>query len=298
MAYPHYNPAGVLTEKVDANGTTSTYGLNDNNRIHTITATQNGTTLQSTTISYEPGSDLRTTATVDGISTVFDYDTAGRLHRRTDTVDGKDFTVVYDYDTRDNLTEITYPSGRHVHIDPDNENRIQRVSNGVTDETYASEFQYEPSGALKQYCAGNGILTTLTYDPQRQWLNSLVVRSGATRLDFGYSYDHVGNITDIVDHARAEWTQHFGYDALDRLTAASSAGAYGPLAYTYDPHGNRQTANGGTYSYDPSNLYLRASAPPRRRTSAPLLPSRHHEQRAAAERQGNLPEGNTEHGRT
>jgi YD repeat-containing protein len=254
VEYTQYNPAGVLTEKVDANGTSFTYGLDDNNRIRTITATQGGTTLQSTAITYEPGSDLRKTATVDGITSVFDYDTAGRLHQRTDTVDGKDFVVVYDYDTRDNLTGITYPTGRHVTIDYDTENRIQRVANGLTDETYATDFQYEPSGALNQYRAGNGVLTTLTYDPQRQWLNSLVVGTGATRLDFGYSYDPVGNITDIVDHARAEWNQHFDYDALDRLTSAA-AGSYGTLAYTYDPHGNRQTANGGVYSYDPSNLF-------------------------------------------
>jgi hypothetical protein len=140
-------------------------------------------------------------------------------------------------------------------MDYNDQNQITRVYNvGLTVTKYASEFQYEPSGALKQYRAGNGVLTSLTYDPNRQWLNTLVVGSGASRLDFTYGYDHDGNIKDNTDGTRGQWTQHFDYDELDRLTSAS-AGSYGTLGYGYDPHGNRQTAGGTTYTYDPGNLF-------------------------------------------
>ena len=46
-------------------------------------------------------------------------------------------------------------------------------------------------------------------------------------------------------------SQTFGYDNIDRLTSAI-AGSYGSLTYLYNAHGNRQTAGGVTYTYDPN----------------------------------------------
>jgi RHS repeat-associated protein len=85
--------------------------------------------------------------------------------------------------------------------------------------------------------------------------------------DLAYSFDRVGNITEIVDNgAGFSETQCFSYDPLDRLltgytttnTCTGSGDGQGPspfdVAYTYDPIGNITTATGtgtinGDYTY-------------------------------------------------
>ena len=84
VQHTHYFADGVLERKVDANGTVFVYGYDDNRRVTQITATP----AQVTTFTYEPGSDRRATATVDGVTTGWTYDAVGRLATRTDTVDG------------------------------------------------------------------------------------------------------------------------------------------------------------------------------------------------------------------
>jgi hypothetical protein len=49
-------------------------------------------------------------------------------------------------------------------------------------------------------------------------------------------------------------SQTLTYDALDRLWTA--IGPYGSFAYAYDPHGNWQTANSTTYTYEMGTLRL------------------------------------------
>jgi YD repeat-containing protein len=246
VTYTNYESDGLLQRKVDANGTAFVYAYDHNRRVREITATPVSGPSQVTTFTYELGSDLRATATVDDATTVWTYDSAGRLATRTDTVDGRAFTVTYAYDAMDNIKRITYPSGRLIAYEYDTENRIARVFNAFTDATYADQFTYHPSGAVATYRAGNGLVTTLTYHQARQWLDTIAVGPNGSVLDLDYSYDEIGNISEILD-ARAGMSQTFGYDALDRLTTAQ--GSYGALTYTYDAHGNRQTENGVQLTY-------------------------------------------------
>ena len=246
VQHTHYFAGGVLERKVDANGTVFVYAYDDSRRVTQITATPASGPAQVTTFTYEPGSDRRATATVDGVTTAWTYDAVGRLAMRTDTVDGLAFTVTYAYDAQDNLASVTYPSGRQVGYAYDPLSRITRVFNVATDVTYDDQFTYHPSGALASYRAGNGVVTTLTYHPTRQWLDRLEVGTAGALLDLDYAYDGVGNITGIAD-PRPGLSQTFLYDPLDRLTSAQ--GGYGTLSYTYDAHGNRQTANSLTYGY-------------------------------------------------
>jgi YD repeat-containing protein len=66
-----------------------------------------------------------------------------------------------------------------------------------------------------------------------------------------YGYDPNRNLTSITGTNTTWYNQTFGYDVLNRLTAA--AGRYGSIAYTYDDVGNRLTRNtngiGESYTY-------------------------------------------------
>jgi len=60
--------------------------------------------------------------------------------------------------------------------------------------------------------------------------------SVGTLENFAYTYDPVGNITQIQDAVTSE-TQAFGYDARDRLTSATVTNGPAPYSesYTYNP---------------------------------------------------------------
>jgi len=248
-----YDPAGVLTQTTDAKGTQFVYTHDGNDRIQSMAGGG-----QTTLITYEPDSDNRRTASVGGVSTDFQYDPAGRRDRRTDTLDGKTFRTTHEYDGNDRVRAIEYAtatgtSRRRVGVEHDAEGRITRIFEGA--QTYASAFTYHPSGAVLTYTGGNGVVNAFTFDPQRYWPTSL--SAAGWQLQY-QNYDGVGNVRTITD-SRPTYTQTFTYDVLDRLETAT--GIYGLATYAYDGHGNRTTAGGTTYTYDPATLRLTQQGP-------------------------------------
>ena len=234
--YTVYDGAGLLLNKTDAQGTLFQYAYDGNGRLTSITAGA-----QATAIIYEPGSDNRALTTVDGVTSAFTYDFAGRLRSRSEIVDGRAFDVLFTYDGNDNIQEIAYPSGRRIGYLYDSENRMTRVFNAYTQQIYASNFDYHPSGGIQQYLTSNGVQTLIGYHPTRYWASSI----DAGQLHLGYQYDLVGNVLSMLD-SRANMSQTFTYDVLDRLKTVSSAG-YPSMVFAYDAHGNRVTTNGEVY---------------------------------------------------
>ena len=242
--YDDYDAAGNLKHKSDANGNGTTYAYDDNNRLTGVNAGD-----RVTTITYETGTDNRATANVGPVQTRFDYDAGtGRLSRRRDTIDGVEYRTSFEYDKNDNVTTLTYPTGRIVRYHYDTENRIDHVWEDLRE--YATGFSYHPSGALAEYTAGNGLKHEFTYDPNRYWVTRI---QAGNLLDLAYSlYDGVGNVKTI-DDARAGMGQTFQYDALDRLKSAS--GWYGVAEYDYDVHGNRKTLSNADPNVDGYDYY-------------------------------------------
>ncbi len=64
-------------------------------------------------------------------------------------------------------------------------------------------------------------------------------------LNSTYTYDNVGNITEI-DDTNDNYDQTFIYDDLDRLTAQTNTGS---ASCTYNEIGNMMSKNGSTYIY-------------------------------------------------
>jgi YD repeat-containing protein len=239
-----YDAAGVLATSTDAKGTVTTYAYDGNDRMRTATA---GSVV--TTTGYELGSDYRAWTSNGSVTATFVYDTAGRLERRQDAIDGKLFSSRFEYATDDALSAIVYPSGRRIEYARDSEGRIMGVSEPAAGRDHAFGLTYHPSGALQTFTAGNLIQTQIGYDPQRYWVRSIT--SGTLQLTYD-NYDAVGNVGIIGDPRFG--AQTFTYDELDRLFTA--VGAYGSIGYEYDVHGNRQTGFGSTYQYEPGTLRL------------------------------------------
>jgi RHS repeat-associated protein len=237
VTYLH-DDAGRLERKTDALSTQTAYVYDANDRLESVTAGS-----RQTTLTFETGSDNLKTMTVAGVATEFSYDAAGRVWKRTDTLDSQTFTTTYTYDTLDRVDTITYPSGRVVGYDYDTASRVTRVFDPVTNADFAHTFSYHASGAVAGFTAGNTTTTTQGYDANRYWVTSIT--SGPLQLAYD-DHDAVGNVERVTD-SRSGHTQTFGYDALHRLTSAS--GIYGPKGYTYDAHGNPLT--GFTYGSNP-----------------------------------------------
>jgi hypothetical protein len=171
----------------------TTYAYDANNRIQSIS-----TGSRLTAFGYESGSDNQQWTSsgrigvpdnfIGSIDHLFAFDEAGRLASRTTLLDGKVFTTHFEYDGNDALIAINYPTiggianRRIVAYGLDAERRITRVFDNTTGRVYATDFAYHPSGGLTSYIAGNGLSTTIAYDPARYWITS--VHSGALQLEY------------------------------------------------------------------------------------------------------------------
>src|SRR5258708_39309325 len=140
--------------------------------------------------------------------------------------------------------------------------KVQRKENtdlGFTD--VVTSFQYSPTEQLTTTSYNNGALTTNFYDATKLYrLSSKVttIAAASHAQDLSYTYDNVGNISQIVDASATDTskTANYGYDDLYSLTSATITGvATGQTAYTenygYSSIGNITSKTGqGNYSYD------------------------------------------------
>ncbi|HEX5069642.1 MAG TPA: hypothetical protein VFV78_05440, partial [Vicinamibacterales bacterium] len=242
-----YNSDGLLASKTDALSQTTTFGYDANHRLTSVNAPG---TSDDVAFTYD-GSDNRLTATASGSSTTFSYDNAHRLVSRADVINGHTFTTGFEYDGRDNLTKITYPSGRAIQYNYDYANRITQVYSGTT--VYADDLAYHATGALSGATFGNDTTETLT-------LNSRFRPEHLTSgpLDVTYTYDAAGNVS-AIDDARSGFDSGFEYDHLDRLIEATG---YGAGTFDYDAQGNRtaKSVQSGSVTYTYSSTTNRLTS--------------------------------------
>ncbi|MBM4146703.1 MAG: hypothetical protein FJ240_10620 [Nitrospira sp.] len=245
-----YDAAGNLISKTDATGVTITYTYDALKRLTTINYPD---TTQNINYTYDSTGKVLTMTDQSG-TTTYTYDNSNRLISETKSIDGKSFTNTYTYTTGGSLSSITYPGGRTVSYNKDNNGRIINVTEtkGGATKDVITNITYNTNSAVSSLTYGNGIVTTKTYD-SRGSLNSLNI---GTLKELSYTRDNVGNITAINDFLDQTKTKTYAYDAIYRLTQAT--GPWGSINYSYDPVGNRtvETASAGTtnYSYDANKL--------------------------------------------
>lgn len=186
-----------------------------------------------------------------------DFDAAGRVVRKTRSLDGRDYTFLYAYDAADRLLGVTYPDGDVVGDDPS----TAAVESGA--------YAYDGAGRLKSipglvtavtYDAGdrplvrqnaNGTVSTRTYNAKREWVDSLRTDRGTASLqNLGFTHDASGKVTKTTGATWGEsWT--FAYDGRARLTKATIDGSPADeQTFGYDKADNL-TSNSrlGTYQY-------------------------------------------------
>ncbi len=160
----------------------------------------------------------------NGRITVLGYDARGRLaHSSTGSE-----TNHYRYDANGNLQQVSYANGAVFSYGYDDAHRLVRIEDG---EGNWIRYTLDPAGnrtAETVYDRGSNVV----YQHRREFdtLNRLWKDIGAYNQTTVYSYDHVGNVTQVSDAAGSSVNQ---YDALNRLIRHTAADN-GVSDYDYD----------------------------------------------------------------
>jgi RHS repeat-associated protein len=139
------------------------------------------------------------------------------------------------YDALNRPVELTTPDAGVVRPTYNEANLLERVDVRLRGEpavtSFVTEVDYDAKGRRQTMGFGNGVRTRYQYDPRTLRLARMETARGAKLLqDLEYTYDPVGNVTHIKDHAqqeiyfrnkRVEPSNDYAYDSLYRLIEAT-----------------------------------------------------------------------------
>jgi YD repeat-containing protein len=266
-----YDAAGNLLTQMDAKSQTTTYTYDALNRVTLITFHDGSK--QAYAYDVGPNAKGRLTSITETnpanqVTSVIAYahDLHGRVTSETRTVAGVQYVLGYRYDSAGRLDQLTYPSGRTVNYSFDGLGRVSAVITAKPAEqaqNVVTNVTYHPFGGVKAYTLGNGQVYIRGVD-----LDGRIASYTLGSQSFAIGYDAASRIIFISDIGNPANSNTYGYDELDRLTAAVLPGT--PYAYTYDAVGNRtsRTAGSSTDTYVNSSTSNRiASITP---TSGPV----------------------------
>ena len=280
-----YDAAGNLLSRTDSRGVLAQHSYDNLDRLTSTVLSQPGQanqtygwTYDQTGGMYTNGMGRLTSITFPEGSSSYAYDAQGRitLARQilTPNASANPQAVVqytsYAYDSAGNLTSLTYPSGRVLNITYAN-----GLPTGLTlaGSTLISDLQFAPFGGPQSWnwvMAGGRIAHARVFDtsgrlvryPLGEHLRDLNY-DAANRIS-GYTH-YVAATGATTGSSAPAHNQQFAYDALGRLTQATTSQA--TWSYTYDANGNRTSVaiNSGTpntYTVDPGSNRLTKLATP------------------------------------
>ncbi|HEV3481437.1 MAG TPA: hypothetical protein VGR97_03825, partial [Candidatus Acidoferrales bacterium] len=266
-----YDSFDNLLYRTDARGVLTSYGYDGLNRLTGISynvinapgvpATASVGLIYGTNAAQFNNGRLITMT--DGVgSENYSYNSLGQLTQLQKVMGTTTYTTGYAYNVANELTQITYPSGRVVQQSVDPIGRLCEVAPSTTGcgsaaSPFATGFGYNAASLTTGMKYGNGVYASFGFSPDRLQLSCLdystTNRNGTCTHDstskFGltYSYGSAGSnngqISSITDYMQSGRSATYTYDSLYRLTNAATSGstsypAWG-LSESYDRYGNR-----------------------------------------------------------
>ena len=235
-----YDAAGQLIERTDPVGHRAVYTYDDAGRrteVRHYQASDPDTPERTVTFTHDERGRL--SGYDDGVmSGEYDYDALGR--KTAETVHYPDFSRTHEKTWQPNgrQASLTAPHGTTYDFSWDAADRLQSVvipGEGViayTDYDWHQPTRIEfPGGTIREN----------TYDGLQRHTGIRVTNSSdQTLMDYAYTWDETGNITEkATEHGHYQ----YGYDDIDRLVEAEYP-TFDPEQWTYDPLGNRITDAG------------------------------------------------------
>lgn len=242
IAKDAYGNLVEVIEHNDGNEYTTVYEYDSNNKLTKITDAEN---------------NVRNFA-YDGLSRRL---TAQDLH---DGADGTFGTWTYTYDAAGNLTRQVTPRNHTVNFTYDNINRVltENYTGGSGTEV---SYKYDVCGQGKGWlCAATTSASVINYTYNPLGLVASEMHTvGTTTYTTSYSYDRIGNQTEITypDNSQVRYTYNSA-GQLETIEQKESGGSYSYLVSNidYSPTGKvaRKTFSNGvtsSYTFDPEKLY-------------------------------------------
>jgi RHS repeat-associated protein len=254
-----YDDAGNMISQVDPKGATTTRTYDALGRL--LTETNAGATQATNTYdSCTNGIGYLCVASSTASKTQNAFDILGRISYGTTTIAGLAFTSSSTYDRQGNITNFTYPNGSQVSYTYNLAGQVsnmQTKSSGGSWASIASSLAYAPQGLVNSELFGNGASSTWSFNSNAIYrLATLQTQGqgGTTIQNFAYTYDPVGNLTQIANTASTtnSATVIYGYDSLNRLTVATTTATAGTPYAQYDTLGNLLTIALGATTTQPS----------------------------------------------
>jgi RHS repeat-associated protein len=198
-------------------------------------------------------------------SETYTYNSLEQITQRQKVVGSTTYNTSYAYNFANELSQVTYPSGRVVVESYDTIGRLCAVgTSGSTCTTgvYAYSFGYNTAQQVTGFHYGNNMIASYGYSPDRLQLTSLSHGpSGTAYFALGYTYGAAGSnnglISQITDTPEPGKTANYTYDSLNRLSTAVTNGSTSfpqwGLKWTYDRYGNRTVQQVTAGTMVPSN---------------------------------------------
>ena len=253
-----YDVNGNESAVTDGNGNVTTYTYDDQNRV-TGVSRKNGNEMISNSISYDMGTDGKTTTSVKDANGHVNKEVtneAGLTESTTDLGDGEEqITTAYSYDTNGNKIRETYADGGYKTFDHDRKNRL------IKTESYEA-------GEAGESIGEKTLKMVYSYDINDRLLESVDYQiDGAEETAVRYTeyqYDRRGQTTGYAelsqenaptaDEIKAHQIRYY-YDSdgkLTKVTYPTTKNGVQALAYEYDQNGWLTKIKGEVQSADTS----------------------------------------------
>ncbi|MCA3774830.1 MAG: toxin [Cutibacterium sp.] len=268
----HFDPSGLVTlERLDLSGQPKHL----TRRLIKVVEAQDNEPALDWNVSTAEREALLESATAETFRQFTEYDALGRMKRLVNWHQPQ-FNRVAVYVPRYNARGILESEMLHlraaVAVAPDGDLTISISAQPAHNQQAISSIRYNAKGQKELLQLGNGTVSTYTYDPQTFRLTSIRTHRTTTPRglqDLAYTYDPIGNITTLIDHAQEtvftnntmiEPKNEYIYDALYRLVQAKGrenegsngvpAADEGPWPRESIPTGIKMRGYTQTYRYD------------------------------------------------
>src|SRR5579862_3104783 len=165
---------------------------------------------------------LASATTNGGYVRTFSYDALGRPAGIALTVDGGAYNYSESYDLNGHLITVGYPSGFSATYNYTALGYSANVSQtGSPGTVFWTANTRDAELHLLTQTAGNGIVTTQTFDPNNGRVQSILAGAGNTVSNQTFNFDTLGNLTrrTWLDNTGTSQRENACYDDLNRLTS-------------------------------------------------------------------------------
>ena len=226
-----YDELGHRTYEQDQAGKTTAFGYDTLGRLTAVTNAMG----YVTSYAYDELGQQINQTDANLHATTFEYDSLGRRVKRT--VPGNQIET-YAYDLVGNLTNRVDFNGHVTCYAYDTMNRLvaKLPSSNFNPPSSAVYYSYNILGLRTNMTDASGS-TAYVYDNRNRLAQKTKSWGVALSVSLNYSYDSLGNLTNIVSSDPNGVNVGYEYDALSRLSAVDDVKS-GQTLYNYDEVGN------------------------------------------------------------